>query len=515
MTSDSAFDLNKGKFLSETEQYEPKTSKLFLGFLFFVLAYIFIDFISYRAGASGGILNAAILLVILIYALFDIKKAFFALLPFVILSDDLSKNIYSGEKDFFSVLNFSFGSIPIFHFFTYLLLFLILAVLIYKLIFNKNNSFRISKFIGRSVFYLILLYSAAAAIGLPNIFLFPRAYISDLSPLLYLGTFFGLTATVIKDKKDLNMFIWILLLAISAKSFVWFVQYLIGAGYNWGTALRVTYESGKVLQILLIFVFSALLINNENKGLTAKKFFYFLLAFIGFFNLFVFAGRMAWVTTFIGFLIFLSFLPAKLKRKALISAVLVTALTFTGAYLVRPEAFKVFEIMAKTIPETFSGKISDENHSSSVRILEAVNISKKLTERKTFLWGEGLGASFDFKYRTPPFSLTKGDYPEEEIISGRFFKPHNTFLNIFLKMGLIGLLLYLYIFANILVQTYKCAKFYIKDVYLKSFSIGLACSMPLILLNNWTSKMNLIIGVLLALILKIYIMNNAVNEEIS
>lgn len=514
MTSDSAFDLNKSIFLSETEQYEPKTSKLFMGFLFFVLAYLFIDFISYKAGAEGGIINAAILIIILVVSVFDIKKAFFALVPFVILSDDLSKHVYSGEKDFFSVLNYSLGSLPIFHIFTYLLLFLLLGVLIYKFTFNKTNLFRVPRFIGRSVFYLIMLYSAAAIIGLLNLFLFPRAYISDLSPLLYLGTFFGLTAWLIKDKKDLNIFIWLILLTVSAKSFVWFVQYLIGTGYNWGTALRVTFESGKVLQIMLIFIFSAMLINNKDKGYTARRFFYLSAAFIGFFNLFVFAGRMAWVAIFVGFIIFLTFFSAKIKKKALISAVLISVFTFTGAYLIRPDAFKVFELMAKTIPATFSGKISEENHSSSVRFLEAVNISKKLIERKSLLWGEGLGAWFDFKYRTPPFLLTKGDYSEAEIISGRFFKPHNTFLNIFLKMGLVGLFLYFYIFATILVQTYKCAKFYIKENYWKSFSIGFACSMPLILLNNWTSKMNLLIGVLLAVIMKIYSMNNAVKEEI-
>jgi hypothetical protein len=509
MTSDSAFDLNKGKVLSEIELYTPKTKTMFLLFLLFVSAYLFIDFISYKAGYAGGIINALILLVIFVISLCNLKKAFVLLLPFIILSDDLSKNIYSGEKDFFSILNYSFGSLPVFHFFTYFLLLLLASVFIYRFIFNKNTSFRIPKFIGRSVFYLILLYLTAALIGLPNIFSFSRAYISDLSPLLYLGTFFGLTALIIKDKKDLNLFVWLILLAIGAKSFVWFTQYVIGTGYHWGTALRVTFESGKVLQILLIFTFSALLIASKKRKITARNLFYFFMAFIGFFNLFVFAGRMAWMATFVGFLMFLTFLSTKTRIKALISGIIIVAVTAGSAYLIRPEAFKVFELMARTIPETFSGKISEENHSSSVRFLEAVNIWGKLTDNNNLLWGDGLGGSFDFKYLTPPFAFEKGDYSDEEISSGRFFKPHNTFLNVFLKMGLIGLIFFLFIFGMFVVQTYKNAKFQIGKSQWKCFSIGFACSMPLILLNNWTSKMNLLIGVLLALVLRIYTLSKA------
>jgi len=358
-----------------------------------------------------------------------------------------------------------------------------------------------------------LLYSVSALIGLPNFLSFPRAYISDLSPLLYLGTFFGLMAWIIKDKKDLNLFIWLILLTVSAKSFVWFVQYLIGVGYNWGPALRVTFESGKVLQILLIFVFSALLINNCRKKVLARNFFYFFAAFIGFFNLFVFAGRMAWVATFIGFLIFLSFLSAKTRMKAMISAVLISAVTVTCAFLIRPESFTVFKALAETLPATFSGKINEENHSSAVRFLEGINILEKLKAEKTVLWGEGLGGSFNYKYKNPPFALIKGDYSDEELASGRVFKPHNTFLNVFLKLGLMGLMFYVFIFVMFVVQAYKSAKFFICESYWKCFAIGFACSLPLILLNNWTSKMNLLAGILLALILKNYTLNKENTAE--
>lgn len=481
--------------------------------LLFVLMYLFIDLLTYNAGITG--MYAGILIVISLIGLcfFNIKSAFFFMIPVFIFSDDISRIDPYNDISFNSILNIKLLGLPVSHYLTFTIFAILLAEYLYKLIFKKVYKVKINPLIGKYFFVFIMLYFFMAISGIQNLPSHFRYYINDLSPIFYTGTYFWLTLRLINSKQDLNKIFWLLILALAAKNIVWFFEYFMGIGYEFGTTLRVMSESGKVLSVLLIyFPLAALIFKNKEKYFNNIKIFSVFMLIFAFFNIFAYASRGTWIYALIGFFVFLTFLPKVKRLKVFVSGIILAAVIITSTFIIKPQARSVYSYLTKTIVTTFTGEVSEFNHSSAVRLFEGLNIYAKLKKNKTILTGHGAGAWFDYSYARFPFPFTSGDYVEKELSAQTFHKPHNSFLNIFLKSGILGLFVFIFVQIMFFANSYKIAQI-TEDIYRRAVLTGIVSGLPLILLSNWTTKMNMFIGIILAIILKIHIFNKPKGEE--
>ena len=141
--------------------------------------------------------------------------------------------------------------------------------------------------------------------------------------------------------------------------------------------------------------------------------------------------------------------------------------------------------------------------SSLVRVIEYQNIiNQNLNSVTEFLFGQGIGGSWNSQYKPYPFHLSGTDsYPDEWIVNDVFYKPHGIIQFIILKFGFFGLFL---IYFSLGYYIFKCKKLLSNIVHIKKTNnfylipllLSSVCSLFLI---SYSSKHQLFLGVLLAL----------------
>ena len=105
--------------------------------------------------------------------------------------------------------------------------------------------------------------------------------------------------------------------------------------------------------------------------------------------------------------------------------------------------FMIFKMNTTIDLLTVNGAISK---SPKVRLYEAKNILSEESENVIpLIVGKGFGASFDFRRNPLPFNLDISDYSENELKSGRYFRPHFFISYTMLKGGVLFLVFYIYI----------------------------------------------------------------------
>lgn len=152
--------------------------------------------------------------------------------------------------------------------------------------------------------------------------------------------------------------------------------------------------------------------------------------------------------------------------------------------------------------ETFNPSV-DSGESSYVRVIEYQNIiSKNLNSFSGFLFGQGLGGSWDSKAYPYRFNLMgTSSYPDEWIINDRFFKPHGIIQFSILKFGFGGFILLYY---NILKHFFKLNKFFsikrksINSINYSNLSVALYTGVFTLFLISYSSKHQLFLGIFLA-----------------
>jgi hypothetical protein len=138
--------------------------------------------------------------------------------------------------------------------------------------------------------------------------------------------------------------------------------------------------------------------------------------------------------------------------------------------------------------------------SAAVRWLEWKNIVAHLVDKRTLLWGEGLGGWFTDKYY--PFSawlLGGSSYPDEWILQGRLYKPHGTQLFVLLKMGVLGIILY---FGTLLLLFLHSVRIFrrLNTIDFKYITLGIVAFTPFLLYKNYISKLQVFMGICLGII---------------
>lgn len=138
--------------------------------------------------------------------------------------------------------------------------------------------------------------------------------------------------------------------------------------------------------------------------------------------------------------------------------------------------------------------------SSTVRLMELINIYHYLINNGLILNGVGFGGYFqDTFFPFTHYLFDTSSYPDEWIINNTIYKPHLVVLYIFLKTGLIGLIIWLIIFYKV-----SIGKILILKKMKNTSTImltGLASSISiLIYFKSFNSKLQFITGLLLYVI---------------
>ena len=147
---------------------------------------------------------------------------------------------------------------------------------------------------------------------------------------------------------------------------------------------------------------------------------------------------------------------------------------------------------------------ADLGQSSIVRLIEYQNIiSQNLNSLPEFIFGQGLGGSWNSEYAKYPFTLYDTySYPEEWIQKDQYFKPHGIIQFIILKFGFGGFII---IYTTLIYYLVKYKKIYMKftrskkaeSTYLLFMCLmfSAVCSLFVI---SYSTKHQIFVGIFLA-----------------
>lgn len=158
--------------------------------------------------------------------------------------------------------------------------------------------------------------------------------------------------------------------------------------------------------------------------------------------------RLLWITFIAGAVVLLSVL--KSRRSALILLLLVAA-GFGGIWalsVINPESAQIVLVRFRTLTEGRSFDDPDAvgvdynivSRVDPVRYAETLNIIESAHERLSYFWGSGYGGYYEDKVAYFPHNLQSA-FPQYSFDTGKFYRAHDYFMHIFLKYGLVGLII--------------------------------------------------------------------------
>lgn len=357
-----------------------------------------------------------------------------------------------------------------------------------------NHSFKIYRNDGVLFWYMIL-----GAIGLfssifseTNI----RIFISDLS---FIAIPFMVVYSL-RSYKNLNstFLLYALLYTILFKLLVDSQNYFFQIGVVIGDERNFFFDSVGNLSPVAALLGFYLFIEKQNKvgGILAM--------ILGIFATTNSSSRGTLILGLLSLIFYLS-LFYKIKKIKIFSKrnfpVLFVLLLFTITIFFSAGDFYFWKISTIMPSENFS-VLDRDFQSSTVRLLELININAYLYDNKLLLNGVGFGGYFNDNYF--PFSHLLFDtttYNDSWIINNTLYKPHLVALFFYLKTGIVGIIIWLIIFYKITIgAAYKIIKnsFYQEEAFFRSLS---SCLALLMYFKSFNSKLQFILGILLYIII--------------
>ena len=457
--------------------------------IYLLLLYGFIEIISYNRYITSDIPNIFFVAIVLLVVLLEPKKSIYLLIPAFIFADDTSRFFAHTNLDLHSI-----WTIKVFGFtFPYLLILsLIYPIFIYYI--KEEGDNKITK-TDKIIFLLLLTYGTGMLSGIFNIFSHFRMFLSDIAPFMAIGTIYIFIRAFFRDEKSIRTLVILLIYCIAIDALLNVIFFFIGYGTHFGTTFRTTSDSGRIFYTLGIFIPAGIFFLKKKKT-TIESILLLLFMFSSLFLTISWAGRMSWILTIVGAGIFLYLLPRKLRKPMVLWIIFTSLLIFiilsmTGALQTLTSRFSTLTVWS---PYQAAGETS-----TAVRIVEVINVWHTLLVRKRILWGVGAGGYFTDKFFRFPFPLTLADYKLEWIQHRTFFRTHIPIFNIFFKGGLIAFVLYL-IFAFKMffftINSYRKTR----SAWWKGVLLGFASFYPLLLTHNWTTKQNMLIGIILGVL---------------
>jgi O-antigen ligase len=142
--------------------------------------------------------------------------------------------------------------------------------------------------------------------------------------------------------------------------------------------------------------------------------------------------------------------------------------------------------------------------SAEVRWLSFLNIVSHLWDTGNILWGVGLGGYFTDDYIPfASFLLDGSAFKNEWILQNKLYKPHGAQLVILLKMGVIGAIVYLGLLLIFFIRSWKATVKITSSPLWHSVCAACVAFLPLLSYKNFTSKIQIFMGITMAVIVNI------------
>ena len=297
---------------------------------------------------------------------------------------------------------------------------LFMVFFVRHLVVEKQHSIVSFKYLVVYTFFLCISFAA----GVSNGSAFEDIKI-DLFRFLYPILCFYLCCNIL-DSTDKNIFmIWTVFIACVVKALLLDVSYVTGHGQPYDDYTIVTMDSAVLMGvgIMISLVFALALRRNRIKGFPAIFFMLLPLLFAVVFSF----RRAHWVGQFLSLVFLFGYCPRELKKK-FASAVLACLAMVIFTYL----AVSAFQLgkggNSPTLLSRVASIADSGQHSNKHHFLESATTLRDIL-RKPVL-GMGLGGV----HSPVPDSLI--DWPNEE---QPLHVVHNTFLHVWMKLGLPGL----------------------------------------------------------------------------
>jgi len=246
------------------------------------------------------------------------------------------------------------------------------------------------------------------------------------------------------DPRNLTLVLSVFVGVLLARHFIDLLYFIT----NFGPAIaegvsRVSVDSAKGGVVFLVF-FGTILIWVRRRVLLGS-----VITISSILLLAAYGTRMLWVTFFLGGIVLL--LTLGIRRSVFFVSImaLLTVVGIWTLFVANPESAEVITARSVTITQgrdvSKFGVAVDPNIISRIdpiRFAEGLNILDTARRGNTWMWGTGYGGFYDDIAINFPLILIKGTvFPYYSFETGRFYYAHFFPMMIFLKHGLLGLVL--------------------------------------------------------------------------
>ena len=284
---------------------------------------------------------------------------------------------------------------------------------------------------------------------------------------------------------ELSDLLKIIFIIFCGRHLVDFFYYIIGYGpYFSGIANRVSLDSLKGAVILIAY-YSIFKIYEKGRNI-----FYFIPLLLSSLLLFVYSTRMLWVTFLIGLILLFFIIGGRKRIKFIVTLPILITLFFIIMRM------PIFELQYTRLMTVVEGRSSEDmvvnvdynflSRIDPVRYAQYINVFYSIKSDISLFFGKGIGGYYENYPLVVPNTL-EAAYPAYSYESGKYYKTHDMASHIILKFGVIGLLVYIYLY-------FLCFKgwFNIVKIYNNSLVKAYFCLLPTVMLQFYWSGKNLI-----------------------
>jgi len=377
------------------------------------------------------------------------------------------------------------------------------------------------------------LFAFAAAIGIGNVLDWPRIFITDAGYFINLLVGYLAVTIFFNDMPSVRTLIQVLWMAFVIKIGAALYLAAIGFGEPVPGMVRPFFDSSRMLLGALIVCHSAYLLNVQHRGpreilmhgaaimvvlavmLLQFTRLHVLLTTVSMLTLILVSG---WSTgsrlrsSILG-------LMRVVRRLTPVVIVLSVAVLGTLTLFVRSDSAVAYLVWRmNTMLQVFRepGSVGRDVGSTDIRWTSLVNIWHSLSRHGAVLWGTGLAGSFTDDYWRFPERLYRERggpaFSPEEMERGRFVRPHGMPLWVLLKMGVIGLLIYYGTAVLIFLKGARSAV-RIADDFARFLTLGIVSSFPILFWEMFSTKLQLLQGVLLGVLAVIIAANSRTSQR--
>ena len=433
---------------------------------------------------------------LLILALVNLRWALYLFVLSVFLADDISRiDPYGGYEHLVNLMTFSVGGVAIGNPLALLLvgLGILFAFLRWP---SLAKPIRLNV-VDVAMIVIVLVYAAATLHGIGAVLKNPRGALNDLNLPIMASGFYLLVRTHIRRLHHL-MTLWnILLFGVAAKAAVWLAFTFLGIGLEFGQTLRVGFDSGSHLFILLI-AYGLLLQQRAYPMPTLHRFTALAGALAAGALILISAGRMNWLFTIYVLVTLGLFGRLRDKIRWIFLGGAGAALLLVLLMNVLPYMFLTIGGMASTLKFWDIHKL-ENSPSTMVRIYEFRNVNAQLVDHRNLLLGEGPGSTFTDRYYPWPFGVTKYDYPHDEIVAREYQNTHSLISNLMLNVGYLGMVLYLAAVAAIFLACLRTQKRGQTPAQ-TALALSMVAFLPVMVYMSWSAKTYILLGVFFGIV---------------